>query len=144
MCLLIPPFKFPFHFKKYKKSKKNRNYSTKAATQTATRSINNKNMAAKKVLDWNKVKAVLAKEDFSIVNEHRARGLELSRVLAATVPKVDLSHYKSVLENQKLVADIEAELKTFKPARADPAPILKSLKDQRVAAVPLSLSLISY
>ena len=89
----------------------------------------------RKPVDWNKVKSVLVKEDFVAVNEQRARHMELTRILATPIPKLDMSLYKEQLDNQTLVADIESTLKSFKPATADVEPVLKSLREQRLSAV---------
>lgn len=91
--------------------------------------------ARKAIVDFAKVKSILSPADFALVNEQRARHQELTRIMATAIPKVDIAQYKAVLQNQKVVQDVEAALKSFKPAKANPAPILKSLDEQRVEAV---------
>lgn len=91
--------------------------------------------ASRTVLDWAKVKAILSPQDFAVVNEQRARHTELTRILATPIPKIDLAQYKAVLENQKVASEVESSLQAFRPAKADPAPVLKSLDDQQVQAV---------
>jgi hypothetical protein len=88
-------------------------------------------------LDWAKVKAILSPQDFAVVNEQRARHMELTRILATPIPKIDLAQYKAVLQNQQVVGEVESSLQGFRPVKADPNPILKSLDEQQVQAVCL-------
>lgn len=86
-------------------------------------------------LDWGKVKAVLAPQDFAVVSAQRARHQELSRVLATPLPKVDLEQYKQVLANQEVVAQVEQALAGYKPVTGDVSPVLRSLDEQQAKAV---------
>lgn len=88
-----------------------------------------------KPLDWSKVKANLAPQDFAIVSEQRSRHAEATRILATPLPKIDLSHYKRVLKNLSLLEQAEAALASFSPVSVNTASILKDLENQEVAAV---------
>lgn len=92
-------------------------------------------MASRKVIDWSKVKGILAPQDFALVNEQRARHHELARVLTTQVPKIDFDYYKRVLQNQALVSDVEKSVAAFKPQPADVSDVMASLNEQEQAAV---------
>jgi hypothetical protein len=92
-------------------------------------------MTARRTLDWAKVKAILAPQDFNIVSVQRQRHTELTRILATPLPKIDFEHYRSALANKDVVNQTEAALKGFKPSKVDAASVLKSLDEQEAAAV---------
>ena len=99
-----------------------------AARQTAAN--------ARAAVDWLKVKAILDPKDFAVVNQYRQRHMELTRVLAQPIPKVDGEQYRQqLMANRQVVADVEAALKQFKPREADVAPVLADLDEQEQEAV---------
>jgi hypothetical protein len=92
-------------------------------------------MSVKKIIDFAKAKAILSPQDFVLVSEQRARNSELTKVLTTALPKIDIEHYRSVLSNQKLVAEVEKALKDFKPVKGNTSSALEDLKAQRQVAV---------
>lgn len=96
-------------------------------------------MSAARRLDWIKIKAILDPKDFSTVNQYRQRHTELTRLLAQSVPQVDLSQYRQQLTNQQVVSDIEQVLGQFKPKKAQVDSVLKDLDQQEQEAVESAL-----
>jgi hypothetical protein len=88
-----------------------------------------------KVIDWSKVKAVLAPQDFVVVSEHRGRSMELARILAAPLPKLDFSQYRNKLANKDLVDQVESYVQGFQPDSVDVSEVVKSLNEQQHTAV---------
>lgn len=88
-----------------------------------------------KAFDWAKVKAILAPQDFTIVNEQRARHQELSRILATPLPKIDFQQYSQVLSNQDVVKQAEQAVKQFQPTKGEVGTIIQSLDEQKLTAV---------
>ena len=88
-----------------------------------------------KPLDWAKVKAVLAPQDFTVVSEQRARHMELERILSQPLPKLDFEAYRSLLQNQEVVKQAEQAVHSYRPLKGDVSAVLESLNAQQVAAV---------
>ncbi|KAK7972854.1 hypothetical protein PG984_015947 [Apiospora sp. TS-2023a] len=91
-------------------------------------------------LDWAKVtsslglrgQTVASLQAFKQRNENARRKVQ---VLSEQATTVDFAHYRGVLKNQAVVAEIEKRFKEFKPATYDVSRQLKAIEAFEVEAV---------
>lgn len=100
-------------------------------------------MATKQVttkLDWGKILSTLGLtgSTSSSLLKFRARNEEAKAKLLrleSTELDIDFDHYKRVLKNQKIVAEIEQAFKSFKPVTYDISNQLKTIKAFEAKAI---------